>query len=307
METHHMVDLERQARKRHANVEHHRASGQTENRLRAALRSGGLYYTALYIMRRLLRELAERVDYRLVGIEQRRGLAESWTVSATRFTADENKQVWNTHDWSTLGEEWTRNPEWKERIIREFLIPHVPQGATVLEVGPGGGRWTDLLQRRAGKLIVVDVAERALALCRERFSTCSHIEYLLGDGRTIDVPDNSIDVIWSFDVFVHINPPDARAYFREFRRILKPGGHAMIHHAGPPLQGYRRRPGWRSDLTDAMIRDFVQENDLTLISQLNSALVNEDDTLTVFEKPASAAGDRAVLEPGHERVQTSRC
>jgi ubiquinone/menaquinone biosynthesis C-methylase UbiE len=277
----------------HAKLEYPTTSGQTKSRLRAVLRRGGLYYTVLYGARWFIRQIAESADRRLVRIEQRRGLAEPWTVSAHRFTAEENKRVWNEHDWSTLGEEWTRNPEWKEHIIREFLIPHVPEGATVLEVGPGGGRWTDLLQRRAGRLIVVDVAERSIALCRQRFQGCSHIEYLLGDGRTIDVPDNSIDVIWSFDVFVHINPPDARAYFGEFRRILKPGGRAMIHHAGPPLQGYRRRPGWRSDLTDTMIRDFVEENKLKLVSQLNSVLVNEDDTITVFEKPAPADGDRA--------------
>jgi ubiquinone/menaquinone biosynthesis C-methylase UbiE len=268
-----------------------------------------MYYTALYATRWLLRQLAERVDRRLVDIEQRKGLAEPWTVSASRFTAEENKRVWNEHDWSTLGEEWTRNAEWKANVIREFLIPHVPEGATVVEVGPGGGRWTDLLQRRAARLIVVDVAERAIALCRERFAACSHIEYLLGDGRTIDVPDNSIDVIWSFDVFVHINPPDARAYFREFRRILKPGGHAMIHHAGlPPLPKNGRRPGWRSDLTDAMVRDFVQENDLKLVSQFNSALVNKDDTLTVFEKPAPAGRDcedlPVLTQPGSS---CSRC
>jgi ubiquinone/menaquinone biosynthesis C-methylase UbiE len=290
-----MTNTEREEANGHAALAHRGASTQSERRLTTILRRGGPYYATLYGMRWFIRWIAEAVHHRLVRIEQQRRLVEPWAVSASRFTAAENKRVWNQHDWSSLGEEWTRNAEWKERIIREFLTPYVPEGTTVVEIGPGGGRWTDLLQRRAGRLIVVDVAERAISLCRERFKGCSHIEYLLGDGRTIDLPDNSIDVIWSFDVFVHINPPDARAYFREFRRILKPGGRAMIHHAGPPLQGYRTRPGWRSDLTDAMIRDFLQENNLELVSQFNSALVNKDDTITVFEKSVATNGDCGVL------------
>jgi ubiquinone/menaquinone biosynthesis C-methylase UbiE len=33
-------------------------------------------------------------------------------------------------------------------------------------------------------------------------------------------------------VFVHINPTDIDAYLRDFRRILKPGGIGVVHHAG---------------------------------------------------------------------------
>jgi hypothetical protein len=33
--------------------------------------------------------------------------------------------------------------------------------------------------------------------------------------------DASIDVAFSFDVFVHLDPEDSYAYLREFRRLLK--------------------------------------------------------------------------------------
>ena len=40
-----------------------------------------------------------------------------------------------------------------------------------------------------------------------------------------------------FTVADNVNPTDARVYFREFRRVLKPGGRAVIHHSGPPPPG----------------------------------------------------------------------
>ena len=254
------------------------------DRLRTCLRRAGPVYSVLYTTRWFLNCLAKGVERRLVAIEQRKGLSEPWTVSAHRFTAAENKALWNRHDWSQRGEEWTRDPAWKQQIIDEFLVPYVPEGTTVVEIGPGGGRWTDLIQARAARLVVVDVSERAIELCRERFAHCSNMECLLGDGCTINVPNASIDVVWSFDVFVHINPLDAKGYFREFRRILQPGGHGMIHHAGTPSPN-GTRSGWRSDLTNQMVLGFLRQEGLELVRQYQSDLVNPGDALTVFKKP----------------------
>jgi hypothetical protein len=41
---------------------------------------------------------------------------------------------------------------------------------------------------------------------------------------------------------VHINPVHARAYFRKFRPVLKPGGRSAIHHVGPPRPVAGDRP-----------------------------------------------------------------
>jgi len=226
-------------------------------RLRIVLRRGSALYGALYATRWLVARLLDGIDRRLVSIEQRRRIVEPWTISARRFTAGDNKRLWNEHDWSRLGEEWTKDASWKSRVVSELLVPHVREGSTVLEIGPGGGRWTEFLIRRAKRLIVLDVAERALDLCRERFPD-SNLELLLGDGRTIALPEASVDAIWSYDVFVHVNPLDARSYFAEFNRILKPGGRAVIHHPGPPVPRVTRRPGWRSDLTDDLVRTFIE-------------------------------------------------
>ncbi|MFH0947074.1 MAG: class I SAM-dependent methyltransferase, partial [Planctomycetota bacterium] len=42
----------------------------------------------------------------------------------------------------------------------------------------------------------------------------------------------SIDLVWSYDSFVHIEKSAIQSYFHEFARVLRPGGKAVIHHAG---------------------------------------------------------------------------
>jgi ubiquinone/menaquinone biosynthesis C-methylase UbiE len=169
-------------------------------------------------------------------------------------------------------------------ILERFVFPNVPEGALVLEIGPGGGRWTEVLQGRAKHLHVVDVSDQAIKLCRQRFQDCRNIDYSVGSGNTLPLADASVEVIWSYDVFVHINPLDARNYFREFKRILKPGGTAVIHHPGSSRARKYREGAWRSDLTDAMVLDFARENGLEVVSRTEE-LVNRGDVLSVLRKP----------------------
>ena len=250
-------------------------------RLKSVYQHAGPVYSSLYITRRISESVLDHIDGWLVGIEQKRRLVEPWTIAARRFTSLTNKELWNQYDWSQAGEEWTRDQAWKDQIIRQFLEPHMPERGTILEVGPGGGRWTEILQQRANRLVIVDVSERAIQLCRDRFPNHNNMEFQVGSGKHVNMEDGTVDAIWSYDVFVHINPQDARSYFQEFRRLLKPGGRAVIHHPGSAENPGRLRKGWRSDLTNEMVLGFVQENSLRLISQTHE-LVNEGDVLTVI-------------------------
>ncbi len=181
-------------------------------------------------------------------------------------TVQGNLEVWSTHDWSRLGEEWTPSAEWTEAVLAALMAPYVPPGASVLEIGPGAGRWTRHLLRRAGHVILVDLTPACIALCRQRFGDGPGIDYHVNDGRDLSFAANgAIDCIWSFDVFVHIAPDDIEHYVSQFPAILTPGGHAVIHHA---RDGASKR-SWRSDMTAEKMREIAERCCLDVVAQVD--------------------------------------
>ena len=199
-----------------------------------------------------------------------------------------NRDVWNSADWSHRGEKWTPSEEWKDALVEEVMRPHLRPGGTLLEIGPGGGRWSSFLQRDAGQLILVDISERCLQLCREQFAGCSNVSYVLVDSPSLrDVADASIDCIWSFDVFVHIAPGDTASYLREFARVMRPGAVAVIHHPG---QG-RSFGGYRSAVTAESFAAMVKDAGLQFVRQFDAWGDRQQfdvrmhrDVITIFER-----------------------
>jgi SAM-dependent methyltransferase len=205
-------------------------------------------------------------------------------------SANMNKLIWNEWDWSAKGEEWTPSPAWKQSVIDTLLVPNIPRGGNVVEIGPGGGRWTEALQMRAGKLTGIDISEACVEQCRKRFAHCDNVEFRVGSGTDLaGIANNSVDAIWSFDVFVHINKPQFEAYTREFARVLKSGGTGAIQHGS--VGG--RLGGWRSDVTTDDVGGFLRSAGLVVAEQVSTW--NDgghehkaglyDDVVTVFRKP----------------------
>lgn len=114
-----------------------------------------------------------------------------------------------------------------EKVFKHFL----GSSEVILEIGAGGGRFTDILLPKCDKLIATDTSQTMLSLLRERFASSPKIELVLLDGTGLtSIPDNSIDAAFSYDVFVHLIQQDVYNYLSELNRVLKPGGRAIIHH-----------------------------------------------------------------------------
>ena len=207
-------------------------------------------------------------------------------------TAEANRELWSLHDWSAHGEEWTPSDEWKEAIVRHLLEPNIPIGSRVLEIGPGGGRWTEHLLPRASTLTLVDVTPACITACRSRFGDDPRIRYHVNDGRDLSfIPAGTIDRVWSYDVFVHIQASDIEGYVRQLATLMAPGGVAVIHHASKAAE-----PGaWRSDMTAAAMREICERCGFAVLAQLDSLDGGRvpihyvpgstpSDTVTVFAK-----------------------
>ncbi len=102
----------------------------------------------------------------------------------------------------------------------------------MLEIGPGpGGLAVELARRHAGlRLTGLDVdgamVERAAARAR-REGLADRIVFVVGDVAALPYPDASFDLVTS-SFSVH-HWPDAAAGFAEIRRVLRPGGRAIVY------------------------------------------------------------------------------
>jgi SAM-dependent methyltransferase len=211
------------------------------------------------------------IDGRLAA-EQRRGILGPAHRRWRGNSAVDNHTRWTHWDWSGGGEEWNASAEWKQALIDCVLLPWIPEDKVVLEIGPGAARWSAILQPRSRRLILVDVSERPLALCRERFATTENVACVLSSGDDLPgVGDSSVDAVWSFDVFVHVAPVDQAGYLSEIARALTPGGVAVIHHAdGRNLGDLPSRDGWRSPMSCHLFATLAAEHGLTVEAQIGS-------------------------------------
>lgn len=234
--------------------------------LRSLSEEFGLAYVLMSIGRRLACWLPAQLEDRMLTIEGRRGVLGPAHRRWTQHSVTRNRDVWTHWEWSRGGEEWTRSPEWKQSMIEHVIEPVIPPGGTVLEIGPGAGRWTVALYRRAERLILVDITDTTLELCRELLEDPPNVSYVRTDGAGLrDVPTDSLDAVWSFDVFVHIAPLDIASYLKEIGRTLRTGGVALIHHGGR-----RDHINWRSPMTAPLFANLAREGGLIVERQLDS-------------------------------------
>ena len=107
----------------------------------------------------------------------------------------------------------------------------MPTG-TILEIGPGFGRWTQFLRQLSDRIVLVDLSERCIDACRSRFAGDPRFAFIVNDGTSLDeVEDGSIDFIFSFDSLVHAEADAVSQYLTHAARKLRPGGAGFIHHS----------------------------------------------------------------------------
>jgi SAM-dependent methyltransferase len=235
-----------------------------------------------------------------LGAPKSRTVAQGWEAYARRI-AREGAQV---------GEEWN-NPaqmgldvETSEDVVpyldRTVIEPFFKTCDVILEIGPGGGRFTEVLLPKCTKLIAVETSPTMLDLLRDRFAGDERLECQLVDGRGFgQVADDSVDAAFSYGVFVHLQHWDMYHYLAELRRVLKPGGKALIQHSNVfsdlgwakftrevPLQlNTHKLPYTFIANSPELMREFVTRAGLETI-EMNTDVVRRD-CIAFIRKPAA--------------------
>ena len=175
-------------------------------------------------------------------------------------------------------------------MVEHLLTPNLPGDGAALEIGPGAGRWTSTLIPAVRELTVVDISDQAIELCRQRFGGEQHVTFMVNDGANLpEIADESIDFVWSFDVFVHIAPDDQMRYQAELARVMKRGATGVIHHGG---EGGGKPKAWRSSMTSERFAEGLRKAGLEMVEQLDAwgpdggfRVPTDGDVVTLFKRP----------------------
>lgn len=107
--------------------------------------------------------------------------------------------------------------------------PGPGNGRTLLDAGCNWGRWSFAAARAGYVPIGVDPAlgaVRAASRVAKQLGVTAH--FVAGDARFLPLRDASADVTFSYSVLQHLAKHDVRRALREMRRVLTPGGSAVV-------------------------------------------------------------------------------
>jgi phospholipid N-methyltransferase len=117
------------------------------------------------------------------------------------------------------------------RFIRDrYILPYVNGEQCAVEIGPGGGRWTRYMLGFR-KLYVVDYYADLLEEVKTHFRK-PNIEFIKNNGTDFPgIGDRSVDYLFSFGTFVHLDEHLIQAYLGNMKRILNAGANVVIHYS----------------------------------------------------------------------------
>ncbi len=137
-----------------------------------------------------------------------------------------------------IGDEWTGQhagaaasaEEYSKIIEASFITPYIEAADDVLEIGIGGGKTTALLRPHCHSVTCVDISSEMINATRERLGE-EGITYVKVDGiKLAGIKPGSIDVCFSFDTMVHMEPRDIFNYLTQIPGLLRNKRLCVFHH-----------------------------------------------------------------------------
>ena len=211
-------------------------------------------------------------------------IIESWENIVFKVKSDQNinfnKKLWGElHIRDYNGDEWNdmatfdevEYNQWKTWLINTFIYPYVNKNKTILEIAVWHWRRTKyLLWWSYEKYIWIDIAENCIEYCKKTFNNYENIDFLLWNWNDLSmINSNSIDFIFSFDSFVHIDQNIFQNYIKEFNRILKKWWIAIIHHSNTTNKNQIQSTWYRASCNNQTISEHIIKNNLTIIKQIS--------------------------------------
>lgn len=129
----------------------------------------------------------------------------------------------------------------REEPIVHAMLRELPTG-TALDAACGTGRHAAMLAKLSHRVIGVDTTDAMLAIARAKVPEA---DFRLGRLEDLPVDDASVDVITCALALTHV--PELEPVFREFARVLRPGGRAILSDMHPLMTMTGAVAGFQTD------------------------------------------------------------
>lgn len=141
-----------------------------------------------------------------------------------------------------------------ERLLSRLAADGAPP-AVVVDVGAGTGYGAARLREAypGSRLVLLDIAEGMLRTARERIGPGAC--YLRGDAEALPLAEASVDLVFSNLAIQWC--ADLAGVFREFRRVLKPGGRVLFSTFGADTLAELRRAWAVADPGHTHVNEFT--------------------------------------------------
>jgi ubiquinone/menaquinone biosynthesis C-methylase UbiE len=181
--------------------------------------------------------------------------------------------------WEDVSETYARqrDPTGSDADLLDDLVDLVGSDATVLDAGCGDGART--LANLPPDSVGLDVSRRGLELARESLPGA---RLLQGEMSQLPVAADSVDAVTAYHAVFHVPREDHPAVYREFARVLRPGGTLLMTLPGGRFETVRE--GW---MGGRML--FSAPGRSATISQLREAGFENVRTRTVSDPLGSDA------------------
>jgi SAM-dependent methyltransferase len=183
------------------------------------------------------------------------------------------------------------------RIIADLELP---PGSRGLDVGCGiglYGLWLAEAVGSAGHVIGMEPQAERVEAARALVSGLragERLEFRVGDGTAIPLPDRSVDWVWCGDVLHHI--VETERAIREFLRVVRPGGRIIVKESQvlsalflpghPELERHIQLAEIRRTLDEGGGRSFQERRQTTLASLQAAGLAEVELRSYLLERRA---------------------
>ncbi|MBU8932490.1 MAG: class I SAM-dependent methyltransferase [candidate division Zixibacteria bacterium] len=129
--------------------------------------------------------------------------------------------------YNTISNEYlaARTKNSRDVQLLEELVQRLPRGARILDAGCGAGVPITRLLSQHFEVVGVDFSEAQIKLAQQ---LVPEAQFVCEDMTELSFQDATFDAICSYYAIIHVPRQEHKTIFRQFFRLLKPSGLALL-------------------------------------------------------------------------------